>query len=129
MNNAREDQLIKYYGIDIYEMAKTQGKSWVTSSNQIAYIRPAFLMEEVIIESQLIKYDQYNVHVELRMWNHDMTEIKAIMWSNFVHFNLVTQKKEPHSKKLMELYKKVETPVGSNNFEDRISIFKSQMVS
>lgn len=128
MNNAREDQLIKYYGIDIYEMAKTQGKSWVTGSNQIAYIRPAFLMEEVIIESQLIKFDQYNVHVEIRMWNRDKTEIKAIMWSTFVHFNLVTQRKETQSEELMTLYKSVVTPVESATFEDRINAFKTQIV-
>ena len=126
MNNAREDQLINYYGIDIYEMAKTEGKSWVTGSNQIAYIRPAFLMEEVIIESQLIKFDQHNVHVEIRMWNHDKTEIKAIMWSTFVHFNLVTQSKESQSEELMDLYKSVVTPVKSNSFEGRINTFKTQ---
>jgi acyl-CoA thioester hydrolase len=128
LNNAREDQLIKYYGIDIYEMAKTKGKSWVTGSNQIAYIRPAFLMEEVTIETQMLSYDDYSIKVEMRMWNLDKTKIKAIMWSNYVYFNLLTQKKEPHSEKLMNLYKSVVKPVESAYFEDRMKAFKSQMV-
>lgn len=35
--NAREDQLIINYGIDIYQMDQKEGKSWVVGSNQIAY--------------------------------------------------------------------------------------------
>ena len=42
--NAREDQILEHYKIDIYKMARTTGKSWVVGSNQIAYINPAFLM-------------------------------------------------------------------------------------
>ena len=48
--NAREDQINENYGIDIYKMAKELGVSWVVGSNQIAYITPAFLMEEIVIE-------------------------------------------------------------------------------
>lgn len=66
-NNAREDQLIENNGIDIYHMARKEGKSRVTASNQIAYLRPAFLMEEVIIESQLLHYTDSQILVELRM--------------------------------------------------------------
>ena len=88
-NNAREDQLIENYGIDIYSMARKEGKSWVTGSNQIAYLRPAFLMEEVIIESQLVQYTTTQILVELRMYNSSKKELKAIMWSNFVHYNLL----------------------------------------
>ena len=125
MNNAREDHLIKFYGIDIYKMAREEGKSWVVGSNQIAYIKPAFLMEEVIIETQAIRFGKYDLIVELRMWNQDRSEIKAIMWSNFVHYNLITQKKEAHSEALMSLFENVLAPVESNTFEDRIRSFKS----
>jgi len=126
MNNAREDHLIKYYDIDIYKMAKEQGKGWVVGSNQIAYIRPAFLMEEVIIESQMLKYDSFSIMVEMSMWNHERTKIKAIMWSEFVYFNLTTQRKETHSVELMDLFKSVEVTVDSNTFEDRINSFKAR---
>ena len=37
--NAREDQILENYHLDIYKMAQTQGKSWVVGSNQIAYIK------------------------------------------------------------------------------------------
>jgi len=106
--NAREDQIAEHYGVDIYKMARTIGKSWVVGSNQIAYINPAFLMEEVIIESQLLKHDNYSLLVELKMWNKEKTKIKAIMWSSFVHFDLMKQKRELHSNELMELFKSEE---------------------
>ena len=73
--NAREDQILEQYGIDIYKMAKTIGVSWVVGSNQIAYINPAFLMEEVIIESQLLNFDETSLFIELKMWNKDKTKI------------------------------------------------------
>ncbi len=127
-NNAREDQLIKYYDIDIYEIARKEGKSWVVGSNQIVYLRPAFLMEEIVIQSQLLKFDTSNILVELKMFNANKTELKAIMWANFVHFNLLNQKREEHSEEFMNLFKAVVNPVNELTFEDRISSFKRQRV-
>tara|TARA_R110000772_G_scaffold111072_1_gene214792 strand:+ start:304 stop:789 length:486 start_codon:yes stop_codon:yes gene_type:complete len=124
--NAREDQLIDNYGVDIYKMARKEGKSWVVGSNQIAYLKPAFLMEEIVIQSQLLQFGDSHLLVELRMLNSDKTEIKAIMWSTFVHFNLVQQKRETHSEEFMELFKNVLNPVIEPSFEQRISAVKKQ---
>jgi YbgC/YbaW family acyl-CoA thioester hydrolase len=124
--NAREDQLIENYGIDIYKMARKEGKSWVVGSNQIAYLKPTFLMEEIVIQSRLLQFGDSHILVELRMLNSDKTEIKAIMWSTFVHFNLLQQKREMHSEEFMELFKKVVNPVTELSFEQRISAVKKQ---
>jgi len=126
--NAREDQVLEQYGLDIYNMAKTNGISWVTASNQISYIRPAFLMEEVVINSQLLLVKDSSIKVELKMWNKDKTEIKAVMWSTFVHFNLLKQKTEKHSEELMKLFKSVVHPIDTNVFEERILSIKKQAV-
>jgi acyl-CoA thioester hydrolase len=123
--NAREDQLIQYYDIDIYKMGKTLGKSWVVGSNQIAYLRPAFLMEEVVIDSQLINFSNSSLQVELRMWNHDKTELKAVMWSTFVHFNLIKLKTEVHTEELMQLFNAVLNPDKQNSFETRAQQLKA----
>jgi len=69
LNNAREDQLMSNYGIDIYKMAKEEGLSWVTGSNQIAYLRPAWLMEDVIIQTRMLSYDSSSIKVEMHMPN------------------------------------------------------------
>jgi len=122
--NAREDQLMEHYNLDIYKIGKTKGVSWVVGSNQIAYMKPALLMEEVVIDSQLRHFDTSNLHVELRMWNRDKTEIKAVMWSTFVHFNLLKQKRETHSEELTNLFESIVNPVNTTRFEERIASFK-----
>lgn len=124
--NAREDQIKNNYGIDIYAMAKESGISWVVGSNQIAYITPAFLMEDIVIESQLLNYNSTSLFVELKMWNKDETKIKAVMWSNFVHFNLLKQKRENHSNQIMKLFNEVHNPVDTTSFEKRVDFFKKK---
>lgn len=124
MVNAREDQLIKHYDIDIYKMGREQGKSWVVGSNQIAYLRPAWLMEEVVIQSQLLSYNETSINVEIRMFNANKTELKAFMWSNYVHFNLLEQRREKHTDDFMELFASVKSPVEETSFEDRLASFK-----
>ena len=128
MINAREDQLIEHYDIDIYKLGKTEGKNWVVGSNQISYLRPAFLMEDVVIDSQLINYTKSTLQVEIRMWNKDKTELKAVMWSTFVHFNLIKLKPENHSEKFMELFESVNLPIEASNFENRIGALKSKKI-
>jgi len=124
--NAREDQLIEYYDIDIYKLGKTEGKSWVVGSNQIAYLRPAFLMEAIVIDSQLIGFTNSTLKVEMRMWNKDKTELKAVMWSTFVHFNLVKLRSETHSEYFMELFESVNNPIQVDTFEERMASLKSR---
>ena len=124
--NAREDQLIDNYGIDIYDMARKEGKSWVVGSNQIAYLKPAFLMEKVVIESQLLHYTDSELVVEMRMLDATRNEVKAIMWSSFVHFNFMTQKRDVHTSDFMELFEDVLNPVEQPSFELRARSFKVQ---
>ncbi|TPN82132.1 acyl-CoA thioesterase [Aquimarina algicola] len=128
MINAREDQIDKFYNLDIFELAKTQGISWVVSTNQIAYLKPALLMEEVIIDSQLRKFTENELHVEIRMWNHDKTVLKAVLWSTFVHFNLLQQKRWNHNEELIKLFDAIEKPITEKTFEERILKLKPQKV-
>ena len=126
--NHREDGLLTHYNIDIYKMARTIGKSWVSSSNQIAYLKPAFLMETVTIQSQLIKHTDSELYVEMRMYNADKSQLKSIIWCGFTHFNLLEQKREQHDKPLMELFESVTNPISANSFNERINEFKRQAV-
>nr|WP_321236511.1 acyl-CoA thioesterase [uncultured Psychroserpens sp.] len=123
--NHREDQLLKHYNIDIYKMAQKTGVSWVSSSNQIAYLKPAFLMETVTIESQLIYHDSSQLKVEMRMYNEDKTQLKAIIWCGFVHFNLLKQSRANHSEDMVKLFENIITPIDVPNFEKRVQEFKT----
>ena len=122
--NHREDKLVDDYNIDVYNMAKKIGKSWVSSSNQIAYLRPVFTMETVAIESQLIHYSDSDLIAEMRMYNEEKTQLKSVLWASFVHFNLITQKREIHNNELMELFKNIHNPTNSKVFEERIKEIK-----
>ena len=126
--NAREDQLIANYNLDIYKHGKETGKSWVVGSHLISYLKPATLMETVTIDSQLIKYGNKNLLVEIRMWNETKTELKAILWSSFVYFNLLKLSSEKHSDDLLALFENVVLPVDQFNFEERVQSFRFQKV-
>ena len=123
--NAREDHLLENYNLDIYTMALTEEVTWVVASNQISYLRPAVMMENVIIESQVIQYSSTSLQVELRMYNEDKTELKSVMWSKFVHYNMKTQRTNVHAEKFMKLFKEAYMPVDEDTFEARVkSMFR-----
>jgi acyl-CoA thioester hydrolase len=126
--NAREDQLIESYNLDVYKHGKTTGKSWVVATHQIAYLKPATLMETVVIDSQLINYGNKNLLVEIRMWNETKTELKAVLWSSFVYFNLMKLSSEKHSKDLLELFENAVLPLKEKSFEERVGNLRFQKV-
>ncbi len=118
--NAREDQVIENYDLDIYKHGQETGKSWVVASHQIAYIKPATLQEIVTIQTQVINYGKKNLSVELKMWNKDKTELKAIMWSSFVYVDLRKSTAASHSDELLALFEQALAPVEEQSFEERV---------
>ncbi|PXY46794.1 acyl-CoA thioesterase [Flavobacterium hydrophilum] len=117
--NVREDQIAEHYDLDIFEYMRTTGLSWVVASNQISYVRPAFTMETVSIESQLIQYSENLLLVEMKMWNENETELKAILWIKFIPYNVQTKKAASHSDDLMKLFESVVVPIDQSIFENR----------
>jgi len=117
--NTREDQIAENYDLDIFKYMKTTGLSWVVASNQINYLKPAFTMETVLIESQLIQYTDNLLLVEMKMWNENETQLKAILWIKFIPYNIQTQKAANHSDDLMKLFQSVVLPVDHSVFEKR----------
>ena len=117
--NVREDQIAENYDLDIFKYMKTTGLSWVVASNQISYLKPAFTMETILIESQLIQYTENLLLVEMKMWNEDETELKAILWIKFIHYNIQAKKVANHSEDLTKLFESVVLPVDQAIFENR----------
>jgi thioesterase III len=112
--NAREDHIMQNLDFNIYHFAAQHGLSWVVSKNQIAYLKPAFLMENVIIDSRLLRLGETDILVEMKMWNEKKDKLKSVLWSNFVHINMKTQKPENHSQELMNTFKPFEDPIDAN---------------
>src|SRR3989338_7270942 len=112
--NAREDHLTEHYNL------KKTGCAWVVASNQIAYLKPAMVAEEVVIETKLIEYSERALTAEMLMWNADQTHLKAILWVKFSYFEFATQKSAVHSQELIELFEQGVVPVETTVFETRI---------
>lgn len=126
--NAREDHIWQNYQFNIYQYAKEHGKSWVVGQNQIVYLRPAMLMETVIIQSTILELRERDLLVEMTMWNRDRTQLKSLLWSTFVHFNFATQKSDMHEQKLIDFFKPFENPLPQNvSFEERVSQLKNKL--
>ncbi|SHE80006.1 acyl-CoA thioesterase [Pedobacter caeni] len=117
--NAREDQLLDDYGLDVFGLIATEKLGWVISSHQIAYFRPAAAMESITIESQLISYDSRALVVEMRMYDEKQTRLKALCWTRFNHFDLARQKPAEHSAELSLLFSQALLPVEQQDFEAR----------
>ena len=125
MINAREDQVRDTYGFDIYDYGLKTGKSWVAVTNQIAYLNPAFMNEDLVYDSQIIAFTEKYLQVEIRMWNKYKTQVKAIIWSGIVHYDLATKKSTTHETFLMDLFKSAYYPVDQKVFEERIEYFRT----
>jgi len=122
--NAREDHLLEHYGLDIYGIARERGRSWVVSTTQMAFLRPALLMEKVVVESQLIAFGPKHVQVEMRMWDTAKSALKSFCWMSFVHFDLRKGGSLEHGAEYMELFSKVLRPVAERVFEERLSALR-----
>ncbi len=126
--NAREDQIMTNLNFNIYHFAAQQGMSWVVSKNQIVYLKPAFLMETVVIDSTLLQLGEKDVFVEMKMWNERKDKLKAVLWSNFVHINMKTQKPERHSEELIKMFTPFENPLPKPvSFDERIEQLRSMV--
>ena len=111
---------------NIYHYAAENGLGWVVSKNQIAYLRPAFLMETVLIDSTLLRVGEKEVFVEMKMFNEAKTKLKSVLWSNFVHINMKTQRPENHSAEMIKKFKPFENPLQENlGFDERVDQLRS----
>ena len=125
--NAREDQLLKYYDIDIHKMVKETGLTWVVAQNNISYIVPAEIMETVTIQTRLLSYNEKTLLLEALMWDKDKTIIKAVMWSKQAHYNLHTKRSHQHSDEFMEFFKSIHYPLPDNlSFDERVKSLEQQ---
>jgi acyl-CoA thioester hydrolase len=123
--SARGDQLIESYGFDIYQLLQKQGIGWVAAQTQISYLHPAYLMEEITIQTRLIACSEKSLLLEALVWNDDKTVLKAVMWGRLVHFSLITKKSQEHSAQLMQFFQSIVHPLEQQaGFESRVEALK-----
>jgi acyl-CoA thioester hydrolase len=120
--NAREDQIAREYGFNLFAVAEEQKKNWVVTLNQIAYLAPAGIMEEIRIITRLIRMSETNLVVEAIMVDKTGTRLKSVSWMEFTFVSLANGRPARHPEEMMELFRAVvvdetETAVG---FEQRV---------
>jgi acyl-CoA thioester hydrolase len=125
--NAREDQIRKYYDLDLYDLAKTRQIGWVVTQSQISYITPAQIMEKVQISTQLILFTPKSLLVEFRMMDEHRSRLKSMMWTKFVHVDLKTQKSKVHSDDLLHLFEQAYAPIDQSEFSERLVFMASSV--
>ena len=119
--NAREDMVWKAYDFNIYDYSRETGLGWVVTQNQIAYLRPALLMEEVTMESQLTEAKPKFIQVEMRMRDAE-GKLKSLLWAQFIHVDIRKAKSTPHSEELQAMFDKVCMPIAEKDFNERLRL-------
>ena len=118
--NAREDHLATFYGLNIYDRLKENGTSWVVAKNEIIYRKPAFLMEKVLIKTQVNNYSLKHIEVEMVMFDESGQKLKALMRTVFVPINVVKNESIEHEDSIMQLLGKVRVDDVTENIEERV---------
>jgi len=127
MMTARGDQLIDHYNFDIYSIAREEQLGWVSAFTQVAYLQPATVMEEVVIQTALLNFSPKTLLLEALMWSHDKRTLKAGMWVRLVHFNLTTNKSQEHTAALIDFFKRVVNPLPVEcTLEQRINTLQNK---
>ncbi len=117
--NAREDQILEEYNLDMFAHIRKHNAAWVVTSHQISYLKPALIMEEVSIQSQLLHFGESNILVEMRMLDKKGLKLKSVLWTQFTYFDLKSQKKASHPEDLMGLFSSVSNPIEQKTFTER----------
>ncbi len=107
MLNAREDHLKEFHEINMTDLYK-KGSGWMVNRHEIIYLSPANYNEEVCIQSDLIKLSDDTLLVEILMWDNSQTQLKAILWTKFIHINMQTGKRAPHPEWFIALAQELE---------------------
>ena len=127
--NAREDQIIHYYDINIYEEAKETKANWVISKTQIAYLRPVLVMEKVRIRTRLIHFTENELIVEGLMLDHEGQRLKCLSWVEFAYVSLTSGRPIKHNSDYMDLFRKVALTDSYNldGFNQRVDVVRAEV--
>src|SRR5688500_10352699 len=101
--NAREEQALQNYALDLMQLLKQHRTAWVVTNHQIAYIRPADHGKTVHIQTRIIHFDNSTVVIESIMLNESRTKLKSVLWSTYRYISMETGKPTDHSDDIMDL--------------------------
>jgi len=126
--NAREDQLAQFYNFRIFEVAQQTNHGWVVTRNQIAYLAPAMMQEQVVIRTKLIQMTDSALAFEGLMFDKAGRRLKAVIWVEFTFVSLATGRTAKHPDEFMDSFRSafVDGIYGADGFNQRVETLKSQ---
>ena len=126
---AREQQLMEAYQFSLADWG-AKGKGWFVTQNLVAYLKPAWYAETVIMISRILLFNDYDLHLEMVMLDKKRTGLKSLFWSKFSHIDLTTGKKLEHSNDLKELFNSVcyrEDDIELQSFDRRVEQVRNKL--
>ncbi len=127
--NAREDHLIHFYNLNIYEHAERAKAAWVISKTQIAYLRPVLVMEKVRIRTRVMHYTENAIVVEGLMLDGEGTRLKSMSWMEFAYVSLASGRPVKHPPEMMDLLQNVvfSDSYNPDGFNQRVDVVRSEV--
>ena len=134
--NIREEHTRYYYSLNLLELSKKYKANWVVTNHQIAYLRPADLGENIIIQTQLIHFDKNSIVIESTMYNEARSHLKSLLWSTMRYVSMATGRSTEHPDEVLEMLAAIqvtEVEHHPDGFQKRISeitqVFKDTISS
>jgi YbgC/YbaW family acyl-CoA thioester hydrolase len=126
--NAREDQLKQFYNFHIFEVSQRTQQGWVVTKNQLAYLHPAMMQEQVLIRTRLIQMSETVLVVEGLMFDSAARRLKAVAWIEFTFVSLQTGRTAQHPDEFMTMFQPVvvEDVYTPDGFNQRVDELKAQ---
>ncbi len=123
--NAREQQLLDYYNLDVYA-ERFRDLNWVVRTSRVAYQVPLLPNQQVRIQTALLNYSRSALNVEAVLSDPETNVIHAAAWVNLVHVNLKTGRPAKHAEDLLELFEAVQLGIEPASDAERFKTIKKE---
>lgn len=124
MFNAREDHVEEFYGFTYEDYTQKTGCTWVTTLNEIAYLKEIRYNTKVKISSKTISLSDRTSIIEIMIKSEDEKMIYAVLWTTVVYFNMNTRKSDIHPPETQALFKKYLVELEQKTFKERVSFLR-----
>lgn len=127
--NAREDQVPKLYGVEMFDMIKKYQAAWVVYNHNISYVQPAMVGEWVRIRSRILWHNESTVVVEYYMTDDSKKELKNVLWSTLKYVGLADGKVREHEGAVADFLKATsdDFDIRKHSIVDRVKLLKNRL--
>ncbi|WP_200976369.1 thioesterase family protein [Echinicola sp. 20G] len=127
--NAREDQVPKLYGVEMYDLIKKYQAAWVVYNHNISYVRPAMVGEWVRIKSRILWHNENTVVIEYYMTDDSHKELKNVLWSTLKYVGLKDGKVKDHAGEINDFLKATsdDFDISKHSITERVKQLKAKL--